>query len=108
MCIPDRLTHAIHKLTYHVPTIPPQKKTRQQFWPLFFISEFMTGYFLAFNFQVRPSACLLAHSVLVALLLGGPSVRPPDCAQCADCLRSGGLCASVYRHQDHKIDAARR
>ncbi len=23
------------------------------FWPLFLVSEFMTGYFLAFNFQVR-------------------------------------------------------
>lgn len=24
-----------------------------RFWAFFFISEFMTGYFLAFNFQVR-------------------------------------------------------
>lgn len=41
------------------------------FWPLFFVSEFMTGYFLAFNFQV--CTCL---SVCLVIL---PSVCLPVC-----------------------------
>lgn len=32
---------------------PAFHTTHAAFWPLFLLSEFMTGYFLAFNFQVR-------------------------------------------------------